>query len=254
VRDLCLDCHFADAEKETQIRQPAPPSEGNASLPPKQSAKKSHLNLSSRFIHEPVKISCLFCHDAHASDFPNELHASMPSLCMSCHGGNAGKIVHSTQPFPLFEGRSVLPPKVFAKLSELDLSLKYVHEPVGISCGFCHNAHASDFQKELHAPVHDLCIGCHGANAEKIVQSEQPFPLFDSRISLPAKVFRTLKRLDLSSDGKRGHPEKGHLVFSPATEKRPEFNCLSCHTSHATDANEKLVVKHKDFDCLDCHN
>lgn len=242
ARDLCIGCHTANAEKDTPSAQP------------KQPGMKSYLNLSSRYVHEPAGVSCLFCHDAHASDFPYELHAPMPGLCMGCHGANAEKIVQSTQPFPLFEGRSVLPPKIFEKLPSLDLSLKYVHEPVGVSCAFCHNAHASSFPKELHAPVHELCIACHGPNAQKIVQSEEPFPLFDSHVSLPAKVFKKLTGLVLTPDGKRGHPEEGHLVFVPATDKKPEFNCLTCHTPHATDANDKLVVKHKEFNCLDCHN
>jgi len=102
-------------------------------------------------------------------------------------------------------------------------------------------------------PVHDLCIACHGPNAERIVKSEQPFPLFDSRVSLPSKLFKTLRGLETSLDGKRGHLE-GHLVYAPAKDNYPEFNCLSCHTPHATDSGQQLVVKHKGFICLDCHN
>ena len=256
LRDLCLSCHVSSAEKPASGMQPSSSSsssEGRLSLPPKQSGKTSHLRLSSKHIHAPVEISCLFCHDAHASDFPMELHAPVQDLCIGCHGTNAEKIIQSTQPFSLFEGKVNLPPKAFEKLSYIDLSSKYVHEPVGVSCVFCHNSHASDFPKELHVPVHDLCIACHGANAERIIKSEQAFPLFNSRVSLPPKVFKTLKGLALSPDGKRGHPE-GHLVYVPAKDKKPEFNCLTCHTSHVTDSNPQLVVKHKDFQCLDCHN
>jgi predicted CXXCH cytochrome family protein len=253
LRDLCLSCHLSDAEKPASGMQASTPSEGRLRLPPKQSAKVSPLNLNSKHLHAPVGISCLFCHDAHASNFPMELHASVHDLCLACHGANAEKIIQSTQPFSLFEGKVNLPPKTFEKISYIDISSKYVHEPVGISCVFCHNSHASDFPKELHAPVHDLCIACHGPNAERIARSGQAFLLFNSRVSLPPKVFKTLKGLALSSDGKRGHPE-GHLVYAPAKDKNPEFNCLTCHTPHATDSNPQLVVKHKDFKCLDCHN
>jgi predicted CXXCH cytochrome family protein len=254
ARDLCLGCHIASTGETAPDMQSSPLPGGRANLPPKQPEKMRYLNLSSKYIHKPALTSCLYCHDAHASDYPNELHAPKYEVCLSCHGTNAKKIIQSTRPFSLFEGRVNLPAKTFETLSSIDLSAKYVHEPVGISCLFCHNAHASDHPTELHAPVHDLCIACHGANAKKIIKSEQSFMLFGSQVSLPPGLFKKLQSLDLSTDGKRGHPEEGHPVYVPAKDKKPEFNCLSCHAPHATDANPQLVVKHKDFTCLDCHN
>ena len=82
------------------------------------------------------------------------------------------------------------------KAQYLKLTSKHVHEPAKKSCLICHDAHASEFPKELRAPVRDLCMDCHGPNSEKIVQSSQPFPLFGGLVSLPPKTFEKLTYLD----------------------------------------------------------
>ncbi len=240
-RVLCLGCHDSNAQRIT-----GQPSSQN------QSGKPKLINLSSKHVHEPVGLSCLVCHNAHSSDFPKGLRAPVYDLCMGCHGADAEKITGSSQPFSLFDGQVTLPAKPFEKLTQLDLSSKYLHEPVGKSCVFCHDAHASDFSKELHAPVDDVCISCHGADAPKIVQSSQPFPLFDGQVILPPKAFEQLRYLELTPDGK-GHPTMNHPIHGPATADKAELNCLTCHTPHSTSSDPHFLVTDKKSLCLHCH-
>ena len=160
--------------------------------------------------------------------------------------------MQSAKSLPLFEGRVILPPKLFEKLKQIDLSSKYLHKPAGVVCVYCHDAHASDFSAELHAPVHDLCMGCHGASAGKIILSNQSFPLFEGRVILPPKAFEKLTDLQLSPDGK-GHWISKHPVYKPATADKAEVNCLSCHTSHAAAFNSNLLVSSPESLCATCH-
>jgi predicted CXXCH cytochrome family protein len=252
VQDLCLGCHVEPPNKAASDNRdrPAPSQEAANTSKRSDDRNAQYLKLSSKYVHEPVTKSCVLCHDAHASEFPNELRAPAYDLCMDCHGKNAEKILNSSQPFPLFNGLVSLPPKTFEKLRHLELSDKFVHEPVNVSCTFCHDAHASDYPTELHAPVQDVCLACHGSNAERIVRSEQPIPLLGGRVILPPKAFKAMTGLNLS---KFGHPTSGHPVYAPATAEKPELTCVSCHASHSTSASPKLLVAQKQALCSRCH-
>ena len=211
-----------------------------------------YLKLSSKHVHEPAGKSCLLCHDAHGSEFPKELRAPVRDLCMNCHGANSEKMVQSNQAFPLFNGRVSLPPRTFEKLTYLELSNKYVHEPANVSCAFCHDAHASDYPAELYAPVQDVCLACHGSNAERIIRSDQPFPLLGGRVILPPKTFKTLTMLNLVND-QFGHPTSDHPVYAPATADRPELSCVTCHDPHSISTGPKLLVANQQALCARCH-
>ena len=152
AQELCVSCHDEPPKQTAQ---------GEAVLLKAGGTDLQYLKLNSKHVHEPAKKSCLICHDAHASQFPRELRVSIHDLCMDCHGSNSEKIVESSEPFPLFNGLVSLPPKMFEKLEPFELSGKYVHEPVNVSCALCHDAHASDYQSELYAPVTELCLTCH---------------------------------------------------------------------------------------------
>jgi predicted CXXCH cytochrome family protein len=252
VRDLCLGCHVAKpgqtAQQTIQGRALPPDWVADSNDPGPQ-----YLKLSSKHVHAPAKESCLICHDAHASDFARELRVPVRDLCMDCHGPNSEKIVQSNQPFPLFNGLVSLPPKAFEKLPRFELSGKYVHEPVNISCAFCHDAHASDYAAELYAPVQDVCLACHGSSAVRMYQTDQPYPLFGGRVILPPKPFQNLKILNLI-DGRLGHPTSRHPVSGPATENSPEFTCATCHSPHSASTGPKLLVSEKDVLCYSrCH-
>ncbi|HTY64817.1 MAG TPA: cytochrome c3 family protein [Acidobacteriota bacterium] len=239
VQDLCVSCH------DEKPQQTAP---GDAFANP----DTQYLKLSSKHVHEPAKKSCLICHDAHASQFPKELRVSERDLCMNCHGPNSEKIVQSSQPFPLFNGLVSLPPKTFEKLRLFELTGKYVHEPVNVSCSFCHDAHASDNAMELYAPVTDLCLACHGFNGIQLMRSKQPFPLFGGKISVPPKSFEKLMILDLTS-ARLGHPTAKHPVNVAATKDKAELNCITCHDSHSASTGPKLLRTDKKATCQKCH-
>jgi predicted CXXCH cytochrome family protein len=239
VQELCVGCHGEQPE------QTAP---GDVFA----GADTQYLKLSSKNVHEPARKSCLICHDAHASAFPKELRAPVNDLCVGCHGPNSEKIVQSSQPFPLFNGLVSLSPKTFEKLRHFELSGKYVHEPVNVSCAFCHDAHASDNAMELYAPVTDLCLACHGSNGIKLIRSQVPIPLFDGKVTVQPKSFEKLRMLNLTN-GRFGHPTSGHPVLVAATADKPELNCVTCHASHSASTGTKLLVTDKKATCQKCH-
>jgi predicted CXXCH cytochrome family protein len=243
AQELCVSCHDEPPKKNSQ---------GDAPLLTADANDMQYLKLSSKYVHEPAKKSCLICHDAHASQFPQELRVSMHDLCNGCHGPNSEKIVQSSQPFPLFNGLVSLPPRTFEKLKRFELSGKFVHEPVNVSCAFCHDAHASDYSAELYAPVADLCLTCHGTNGIKMIRSEQPFPLFDGKVSIPPKSFEQITVLNLKN-GRFGHPTTEHPVWVAATKDKPELNCNTCHASHSASTGPKLLANDKKATCEKCH-
>jgi predicted CXXCH cytochrome family protein len=248
AQDLCVGCHNekpADEKPAQVIKGVTPP-------PELESSDAQYLKLSSKFVHEPAKKSCLICHDAHASEFPKELRVPLREVCIDCHGPNSEKIVQSSQPFPLFNGLVSLPPKTFEKLSLFELPGKYVHEPVNVSCALCHDAHASNYTKGLYAPIKDLCLACHGANGINLMQSKVPFPLFGGKVSVPPKSFDKLVIWKLV-DGNFGHPTARHPIDLPATQDKPELNCITCHASHSASTGPKLLVVDKKTTCQKCH-
>jgi predicted CXXCH cytochrome family protein len=173
---------------------------------------------------------------------------------MDCHGPNSEKRVQSSLPFPLFNGLVSLPPKTFEKLKLFELSGKYVHEPVNVSCAFCHDAHASDYPAELYAPVTDLCLACHGTNGIVLMRSiqNQSFPLFGGKVTVPPKTFETLTVIDIIK-GRFGHPTADHPVFVAAKEDKAELNCVTCHASHSASTGPKLLASDKKATCEKCH-
>ncbi len=243
AQDLCLNCH---------VEQPKEAAKRNKLPLEYDASNMEYLKLSSKYVHEPAKKSCLICHDAHASEFSRELRVSAGDLCKGCHGPDSEKIVQSTQPFPLFNGLVSLPPKTFEKLSRFELPGKYVHEPVNTSCAFCHDAHASDYPTELYAPATDVCLACHGSNGIKMVRSRQPFPLFDGKVTVQPDSFKTLKILNLIED-RIGHPTGKHPVWVAATADKAELNCLTCHASHSSSISPKLLSTDKEATCHKCH-
>jgi predicted CXXCH cytochrome family protein len=178
VYNLCMECHGENAETILNSSQPFPFLNGLVSLPPNSYEELPYLDLNSEFIHEPVRTSCVFCHDAHASDVSEELYAPVHELCIGCHSdSNARRILNSTRPFPLYDGRVNLPPNVFEKLSELHLVrggrighpiqnhpvyVPATEEEPGFNCLTCHVSHASDTSlRRWKGSRTELCLECH---------------------------------------------------------------------------------------------
>jgi predicted CXXCH cytochrome family protein len=272
VYELCISCHEGKPEAATVSEQPPPPEQpapqkSPGFMPSLEEAMRSkrfqdlsaesdqqYIDLSQEYVHEPVSKSCTLCHDAHASEYTAELNAPVYDLCMECHGDNADKILNSDKPFPFLNGLVSLPPKSYKELPYLDLTSEYIHEPVRTSCVFCHDAHASDNEEKLYVPVHQLCIACHSeTNARRIMNSTRPFPLFGGKVMLPPKIFEKLSELNLIKEESLGHPIQNHPVYIPETHKEPEFNCLNCHTSHASSEGVSLLKNGKNELCTGCH-
>jgi len=243
AQELCVSCHDEPQTRSAGGDRPFLTADGK---------EMRYLKLSSTYVHEPAKKSCLICHDAHASRFPKELRVSLRDTCTGCHGPNSEKIVKSTQPFPLFDGLVSLPPGTFEKLEPFEISGKYVHEPVNVSCAFCHDAHASGEAMGLYAPVTDLCLACHGSNGVKLLRSNEPFPLFDGKITVPPKTFEKLTILRLKN-GRLGHPTADHPVWVAATADKAELNCVTCHDSHSSSTGPNLLANEKMATCQKCH-
>jgi predicted CXXCH cytochrome family protein len=243
AQELCVSCHDEPPKQTAQ---------GDAVLLRADGTDLQYLRLNSKHVHEPARKSCLICHDAHASQFPKELRVSMHDLCMDCHGPNAEKIVQSNEPFPLFNGLVSLPPKTFEDLKPFELSGKYVHEPVNVSCALCHDAHASDYSAEVYAPVTDLCLACHGTNGIRMIRSDQPFSLFGGKVTVQPKSFEQITVLYLK-DGIFGHPTAGHPVLVAATKDKAELNCVTCHAAHSASTGPKLLASDKEATCAKCH-
>jgi hypothetical protein len=77
-----------------------------------------------------------------------------------------------------------------------------------------------------------MAIECHGINGINLVQSKEPFSLFDRKVTVAPKTFEKLRILNLK---KRilGHPTENHPVWVAATADKAELNCLTCHESHS---------------------
>lgn len=168
--------------------------------------------------------SCMECHDPHAANQEYDLKKPAQELCVSCHDEK-----------PATAGTGEMTAQ--GERQYLKLSSKYVHEPAKKACLICHNAHASEHQKELRVSIRDLCMDCHGENAEKIVQSSQPYPLFNGLVSLPPKMFEKLKQFELP----------GKYVHEPVKE-----SCAFCHDAHASEDKAGLYAPVTDL-CLACH-
>ena len=169
-----MDCHGANSEKIVQSNQPFPLFNGLVSLPPKTFEKLNVFGLSGKYVHEPANVSCAFCHDAHASDYPEELYAPVTGRLSRMPRPQCRRIIRSEQPIPLLGGQVIVPPKTFKTLTELNLA-KFGHpvarHPVYVpatadkpelNCASCHNSHSTPTgPKRLLAQQQELCARCH---------------------------------------------------------------------------------------------
>jgi predicted CXXCH cytochrome family protein len=99
-------------------------------------ADKAEAFKNKKFIHAPVKESCVSCHDPHKGEYRYNLKADgSRELCFTCHTEKAQEIAAAT-----------------VKHKGLDTEKK---------CLACHDPHASDYVKQLAKQPADLCLSCH---------------------------------------------------------------------------------------------
>lgn len=91
---------------------------------------------NKKFIHKPVRESCVSCHNPHSGDYKYNLqYDGREELCFSCHNEKQKEISEAT-----------------VKHKALDTERK---------CLTCHDPHVSDHPKQLLNEPADLCLGCH---------------------------------------------------------------------------------------------
>jgi predicted CXXCH cytochrome family protein len=232
---LCSACHPAPVEGKVQLAAADVDLlcyKCHAQFKAEMEGTKSRHKLLSQ-----SNRSCMECHDPHATNQECVLKKPALDLCLGCH------VAKPNQPPPQTSPGRKIPPEWAAASEDLSpqylkLSSKYVHAPAEKSCLVCHDAHASEFPRELRVPVRDLCMDCHGPNSEKIVQSSLPFPLFNGLVSLPPKTFEKLQRFEFS----------GKYIHEPANT-----SCAFCHDAHASDYPAELYAPVQDV-CLACHS
>ena len=169
--------------------------------------------------------SCRDCHTPHASDRGYFLKKSAAALCIDCH-------------------------------AELVAGKKFVHQPVQTSCALCHDPHASNARKNLYAAGNDLCLACHGPKAGEIISAKAPVALFEGRVKLAPGAFEDLKYLELTPDGKLGHPFPKYPVRVDPGGDKPEITCITCHLPHAANGGRQLLVTETSNSaklCVRCH-
>lgn len=99
-------------------------------------ADKAEAFKSKKFMHSPVRKSCVSCHSPHSSNHRYTLKAEgSKDLCYTCHADKAKEIGEATVPH-----------------KGLDTERK---------CLGCHDPHVSDFPKQLLQQPMDLCLTCH---------------------------------------------------------------------------------------------
>lgn len=89
-----------------------------------------------KFIHKPVKESCIKCHDPHAGDYEfNFAKSGLEGLCFECHADKKEYLE-----------------KITVKHGGLETEKR---------CIVCHDPHVSNYVKQLVAQPVDLCNSCH---------------------------------------------------------------------------------------------
>jgi predicted CXXCH cytochrome family protein len=97
---------------------------------------KVELLKSKKNVHRPVKEKCVACHDPHGGDFKYNFKVDgEQDLCFGCHKDKLKEAKEMASHHKALDG----PRKCLA----------------------CHDAHASDFSKQLTRQPGDLCISCH---------------------------------------------------------------------------------------------
>ncbi len=162
--------------------------------------------------------SCTVCHSAHASSRRHLLKDHSSRLCITCHQDREKERE---------EGR-------------------FIHPIIdSIGCEACHESHFSKNKNLLIEKPNRLCTECHlRKTGQKPSDKETEVTLF-GKIKVKESELHSFKKIILSSDLARGHPQSGHPVSGTVMPKgiknkrlkglvfTGELTCLSCHDAHA---------------------
>ncbi len=181
-----------------------------------------------KFQHGPVAVGdCTMCHSPHQSEFPKLLQAQANGVCFTCHMDKQDEIAkkkavhtpvkekcvachlpHAANFAPLLKNE---PTKALcldchkARKDQLAM-VKVPHNALGLEkgCLECHDAHATDFPKQLVREPMDLCLNCHNKDYKS--------------------ASGTVGNIKLVIDS-------GKIKHGPIREK----DCSACHDPHGSD-------------------
>jgi len=168
IAGLCNNCHSKSMVKYKFMHEPFESGDCNACHSPHVSEFKGLLyeggsplclnchkereeEFKRKYVHEPVKKSCIICHDQHGSE--TEAHLRTPV-------DKDGKYIKYEQ--PLKESCLLCHRKLDPEVAQQIEHAKVTHKPVVEGkCTICHTPHSTNFKKQLNTSMQDACFKCH---------------------------------------------------------------------------------------------
>lgn len=179
IAELCNNCHSKSMVKHKFMHEPFASGDCNACHSPHVSEFKGLLveggsalcltchqerqeEFERKYVHDPVKKSCLLCHDQHGSD--TEAHLRTPV-------DKDGKYIRYQQ--PLKESCLLCHRKLDPEVAEQIEHAKVTHKPVAEGkCTLCHTPHSTNFKKQLNTSMQEACFKCHEPLKKQIHDSK----------------------------------------------------------------------------------
>ncbi|HCJ66407.1 MAG TPA: hypothetical protein DHV62_03545, partial [Elusimicrobia bacterium] len=212
---------------------------------------------------------CLTCHQVHSGNNPSLLN-DFGKDCTNCHDPNDTKKAH----FGIFVKKGTCLSCHQAHTSSVGKLLIETGHPMFLEggCDACHTATGADGKSKLNAKSEKLCFTCH-ADTEELGKKKVVHAVFSDCTFCHSGHVSKEKKLLLKKMNNicyechlpetfKEHPVPKHPVyFDESTQKKKltlqgdpsgrAFNCLSCHSAHASD-NQKMF-NDTGKDCTNCH-
>lgn len=216
---------------------------------------------------ENVSELCLTCHDDKAVDESNKEvtpHGALEAdSCTACHSAHASSRQHIIK-----DHTARLCATCHEERQEEKKRGFFIHDIIdSLGCQACHESHFSKNQGLLIEKPNRLCLACHLATSSKGAGAKDQEVTLFGKIKLKKSSLESIKKIMLSPDFSRGHPQIGHPVsgtISPEKIKnkrlrgltfKGELSCLSCHDPHAGISPQLFInqIPGRFQLCLFCH-
>ncbi len=184
-------------------------------------------NLSREHHYFPVnKLSCLGCHNPHASDGKRLLKAHNPvreKNCEACH-----TVEPATGKVTMIKNA----PSLCYDCHESKQNKDIIHKPVADGkCLDCHDVHSKKYKGCLVVSEDALCEKCHKNLNRNVHQSHNPFP---SVTKLSKKINRKIEAV--------------------AVNKKGQVLCINCHQPHCSESRKLLRERYVSCMGIGCHS